>query len=128
MEVSAGAGLHSTRLTVRMDVSKTNPPSASVENVDTTMPLPVLTLAMNYHVTPKFSWYLKTEAFALAFDNYFGTYRDTLAGIEYRAWEHVGLGLALSVNTLDLEEDSSDTKLKYKTTTTGTLLYVATYF
>lgn len=128
MEVGVGAGLHITRLTVRLDVDQTNPPTSSVERVDTTLPLPVISLAMNYHVTPKFNWYLKTEAFTLDFGDTYGTYRDTLAGLEYRAWKHVGLGLAFSANTLDLEEEDSDTKLKYRSSMTGSMFYVATYF
>jgi len=128
MEVAVGGGLHTTRLAVGLDASLTNPPDSSVMSVDSTLPLPVLSLAMNYRVTPKFGWYLKTEAFSLAFDKYTGTYRDTLAGLEYRAWRQVGLGAALSFNSLNLEEDDSKSKLKYGATQTGLLFYLATYF
>ncbi len=128
MEVAFGGGLHTTRLTVGLDASVTNPPNSSVENVDSTLPLPVLSLAMNYRVTPKFGWYMKTEAFSLAFDNFAGTYRDTQAGVEYRAWRHVGLGAALNINALNLEEDDSKSKLKYGNSRLGLLIYLASYF
>ena len=128
MEVSAGGGLHTTRLSVGLDASVTNPPGSSVENVDSTLPLPVLSLALNYRVTPNFGWYMTTEAFALAFDNFTGSYRDTQLGMEYRAWRHVGLGAALNVNALNLEEDDSKSKLKYATSRSGLLIYLATYF
>jgi hypothetical protein len=128
MEVAVGGGLHTTRLTIGLDASVTNPPSSSIEQVDSTLPLPVLSFALNYRVTPKFGWYLKTEAFALAFDNYAGTYRDTQAGLEYRAWRHVGLGAAFNINALNLEEDDSESKLKYVTSRSGLLVYLATYF
>jgi hypothetical protein len=128
MEVAIGGGLHTTRLTVGLDASVTNPPDSSVEEVDSTLPLPVFSFALNYRVTPKFGWYLKTEAFALAFDNYTGAYRDNQLGMEYRAWRHVGLGASLNVNSLDLEEDDSESKLKYANSRSGLLLYLATYF
>ena len=128
MEVAIGGGLHTTRLTVGLDASVTNPPDSSVEQVDSTLPLPVFSFALNYQVTPKFGWYLKTEAFALAFDNYTGAYRDNQLGMEYRAWRHVGLGASLNVNSLDLEEDDSESKLKYANSRSGLLFYLATYF
>jgi hypothetical protein len=128
MEVSVGGGLHTTRLTVGVDASVTNPPGSSVENVDSTLPLPVLSLAMNYRVTPKFGWYVKTEAFALEFDKYSGAYRDSIIGMEYRAWRQLGLGTALSFNSLNLEEADSTSKLRYGSSQTGLLVYLATYF
>jgi hypothetical protein len=128
IEVAVGGGLHTTRLTIGLDASVTNPPDSSVERVDSTLPLPVLSFALNYRVTPKFGWYLKTEAFALAFDDYAGTYRDTQFGLEYRAWQNVGLGAALNINALNLEEDDSKSKLEYDSSRTGLLLYLATYF
>lgn len=128
MEVAFGGGLHTTRLTVGLDASVTNPPNSSVESVDSTLPLPVLSMAMNYRVTPNFGWYMKTEAFSLAFDNSAGTYRDTQAGVEYRAWRHVGLGAALNINALNLEENDSQSKLKYGTSRAGLLIYLASYF
>ena len=128
MEVAFGGGLHTTHLTVELDASVTDPPNSSVESVDSTLPLPVLSLAMNYRVTPNFGWYVKTEAFSLAFDNYTGTYRDTQAGVEYRAWRHVGLGAALNINALNLEEDDSKSKLNYVNSRSGLLIYLASYF
>ena len=128
VELGVGAGLHITRLRMGLDASLTNPPSQSLQNVNTTVPLPVLSLVLNYSVTPKFHWYLKTEAFVVKFNNWTGSYRDATLGMEYRAWNHVALGAGLSTNSLNLEEDDPNYQLRFDNTISGALLYVATYF
>ncbi len=128
VELGLGTGLHITRLAVGLDASTTIPAPSSVKNVDTTVPLPVVSLVLNYKVTPKLYWYLKSEAFALKFDNWTGSYRDTSVGLEYRAWKHVALGESLNSNSLDLEEDEPDFHLKFNSSISGGLIYVATYF
>ncbi len=128
VELGVGAGLHITRLRMGLDASLTDPASQTLQNVNTTVPLPVLSLVLNYSVTPKFHWYLKTEAFLVKFDNWTGSYRDATLGMEYRAWKHVALGAGLSSNSLDIEEDDPNYQLKFDNTISGALLYVATYF
>ena len=83
---------------------------------------------LNYNVTPKFRWYLKTEVFALKFGDIVGTYRDATFGMEYRAWKHVALGAGLSSNALELDEKDSNSRLRFYNNISDTLLYVATYF
>jgi hypothetical protein len=126
VELGVGAGLHITRLTMALDASTLS--KDALQNVNTTVPLPVLSFVLNYNVTPTFGWYLKTEAFALNFDNWSGTYRDTTLGMEYRAWKHVALGAGLSSNALDLDEQGSNYHLRFNNTISGGLIYVATYF
>jgi len=128
VELGVGAGLHVTQLKVGLDASLTKPPNQSAQRVDTTVPLPVFSLVLNYRVAPKFHWYLKTEAFVVKFDNWAGSYRDATLGMEYRAWKHVALGAGLSSNSLNVEEDDPNYKLKFNNTISGALLYVATYF
>lgn len=128
VEIGVGAGLHVTRLAVGLNASFTTPPSSSIEQVDTTVPLPVISILLRYQINPKWSWYLKSEAFALQFDKWTGSYRDSTFGIEYRGWKHVALGAGFSANALEVEEDDPGYVLKYNNTIVGGLLYVATYF
>ena len=128
VEMGVGAGLHITRLFLAMDVDTATGPIGT-EDVDTTVPLPVISFVLKYNVTPKFSWFLKTEAFALKFDKWAGSYRDTTFGMEYRVWKNVALGAGLSANALEIEEDNpGEYNLNYTQTIAGGLLYVATYF
>ncbi len=128
MEVAIGGGLHVTSIVIDLDSTLTNPPKSTVKTIDSTLPLPVASMSMSYKVTDKFTWYLKSEAFALAFDDYRGAFRDTVLGMEYRFWRHVGLGVALTTNSLQLDEDNDDYKLRYDNGTTGGMVYLSSYF
>jgi len=83
---------------------------------------------LTYHVTPKFMWYIKSEAFAISIDDWSGTYTDSTLAMEYRAWKNVGLGLGLGTNALKIIEDTGDYKFQYDNRITGLNLYVAGYF
>ena len=128
VEMGVGAGLHITRLALGLNASSTNPAGSAIEQVDTTVPLPVISFVISYHINPKWSWHLKTEAFALKFDKWAGSYRDATFGIEYRAWKNVALGVGLSANSLEVEEEDPEYELKFTNNISGGLLYVATYF
>ena len=128
VEMGVGAGLHITRLGLGLNASVTNPPTSGIEQVDTTVPLPVISFVLKYNINPKWHWYLKTEAFALKFDKWAGSYRDTTLAIEYRGWKNVALGAGLSANALEIEEDDPGYELRFDNTISGGLLYVATYF
>lgn len=127
VELSVGAGLHITRIAIGLQAD-TALTGVDARDVTTSLPLPVLSFALVYKVTPKFSWYLKSEAFALTFDDWEGTYTDALAGMEYRAFKHVGLGVGLGSNALKLSEKTNDYKFSYNNRIAGAFLYIATYF
>jgi hypothetical protein len=127
VELAAGAGLHLTRISVAMDVDTTSGP-IDTKDVKTTVPLPVLSFGLTYHVTPKFMWYIKSEAFAISVDDWSGTYTDSTLAMEYRAWKNVGLGLGFGTNALKIIEDTGDYKFQYDNRISGLNLYVAGYF
>ena len=128
VEMGVGAGLHITRLALDLSASSVTPPGSAIEQVDTTVPLPVISFVLKYNINPKWKWYLKTEAFALKFDKWAGSYRDVTLGIEYRAWKNVALGAGLSANSLELDEEDPEYELHFTNNISGGLLYVATYF
>jgi hypothetical protein len=128
VEMGLGAGLHYTRLELNLNASTTIPANSTLRKVDTTVPLPVLSLVLQYNVTPKFYWFIKSEMFAMKFDNWVGNFRDNSFGMEYRAWKHVALGASLNSSSLDIEEDDPGYQLKFDNSMFGGQLYVATYF
>ena len=125
--MSAGVGLHMTRIAIglRTDTTTTG---VEAKDVDTNLPLPVFSFSIVYHVTPRFYWHLKQEFFALKYDKWDGNYTDSTLGMEYRFFENVGLGIALSSNSLKLTEIEDDYKFHYDNRITGVLLNVAAYF
>ena len=125
--MSAGVGLHMTRIAIdlRTDTTSTG---AEAKDVDTSLPLPVFSFSSVYHVTPRFYWHLKQEFFALESDKWDGNYTDSTLGIEYRVLHNVGLGIALSSNSLTLIEKEDDYIFSYDNRITGVLINVAAYF
>jgi len=128
VELGIGAGLHITRVAISLDSSTTVPANSSINQVDTSVPLPVVSFLLSYKITPKLHWFLKTEAFALKFDNWSGHWRDSTLGLEYRAWEHVALGAGFSSYSLELDEDDPTYQLEFNNSITGGLIYLAAYF
>ena len=127
VEMAAGAGLHITRIAIGLD-TKTTSSGVDSKNISTGLPLPVLSFGLIYKVTPEFAWYLKSEFFAIAFDNWEGSYTDSTAGIEYLAFKNVGLGIGFASNSLKVTEKTSDYKFTFDNRITGVLLYAAAYF
>ncbi|WP_455221321.1 hypothetical protein [Kaarinaea lacus] len=128
VELSAGGGLHITRVTIALDVNVTNQGPIDTKDVKTTVPLPVLSFGLSYRVTPKFHWYLKSEAFALAVDDWEGVYTDNTLGLEYRFWKNLGIGTGLGNNSLKITEKTGEYKFSYINRISGILFYVAGYF
>jgi hypothetical protein len=127
VEMAAGVGLHMTRIEIGLR-SDTTTSGVDARDVDTTLPLPVFSFAIVYHVTPKFAWHLKQEFFALKFDKWDGNYTDSTLGVEYRFFENVGLGVALSSNSLKVTENEDDYKFQYDNRISGLLVNVVAYF
>jgi len=125
--MSAGVGLHMARIAIglRTDTTSTG---VDAKDIDTTLPLPVFSFSIIYNLTPRFYWHFKQEFFALKFEEWDGNYTDSTLGIEYRVFENVGLGIALSGNSLKLTEEADDYKFSYDNRLTGILLNVAAYF
>jgi hypothetical protein len=128
VELGAGVGLHLTKIAIALDVSESTQGPIDTQDVDTTVPLPVLSFVLSYRVSPKLHWYIKSEAFALAFEDWEGVYTDGTLGIEYRFWKHVGLGTGLASNALKVTEKTDEYKFSYDNRITGLLFYVAGYY
>ena len=125
--MSAGVGLHMTRIAIgiRSDTTSTG---VEAKDVNTTLPLPVVSFSIIYRVTPKFAWHFKQEFFALHYDKWEGNYTDSTLGVEYRVFENVGLGISLASNSLKITEKADDYKFNYDNRMTGILINAAAYF
>jgi hypothetical protein len=127
VELAVGAGLHITRIAVGLR-SDTTSSGVGTRDVSTSLPLPVLSFSIQYKVTPKFGWYIKSEFFTLKFDKWDGTYTDTTLGMEYRLFDNIGLGVALAGNALKVTENAASYTFQYDNRVTGILFNVAAYF
>lgn len=127
IEVAFGAGLHMARVAVGIQAEYTGS-DLHTKDASTSLPLPVVSLGLVYNVTPKFGWYIRSELFAMKFDEWDGLYTDAQLGMEYRAFRNVGLGIGLGSSALKVTRDSGDEKFIFDNRITGVLLYAAAYF
>lgn len=127
VELTAGAGLHVTKINIDL-VSDVTSSGISAKAVDTSIPLPVVSVGLSYNITPNLFWFFNAEAFALAFDEWDGVYTDTKLGIEYTPFSMVGFGLGVGTNSLLVNEETRDYRLKFENRITGLMLYVSGYF
>ncbi len=133
MELFTNAGLHYSSFAVDVEVNSTvsgasSQTNASARNVDSDIPLPVVGLGVRYNITEQWSWYLRTEFFALEFDDWRGIYSDAMFGVEYAPFNHFGVAVGLGSNTLDVVEDADDYRFSYNNRITGITVQLTTMF
>src|SRR5262249_34285754 len=66
------------------------------EKSDFTAPLPTFGLKGDVAITPKFFLRLSIDFFYLKYGSFEGGLTDINFGVEYKAWQHWGFGLALN--------------------------------
>jgi len=127
VELAIGGGLHITQVTFGLDAS-TNNIGATTERVDTSLPLPVFSFSLLYHINENWRWYFSSEMFALSFDDKWeGSYTDSAIMVEYQFSDHWGAGLGIGNNNLRLEEDDK-IRIDFDNRITGVQFYVSTFF
>jgi hypothetical protein len=86
----------------------------SAENIadraggDVTAPLPVIGLRGEYRFTDKWIFRASAELFGLEYEAMEGSLTDLYAGIDYRLFEHVAIGVGLNSVRLDVDVSDSD--------------------
>ncbi len=127
VELSVGAGLHVTSLKVTIDANLSGSP-VNTENVNTTIPLPVIMMRIGYTISPKWRWSIDNQWFSLNFEDISGSYTDVTARIEYQATRHLALGFGVGSNNLLLRDKGDDYVFTYRNRISGGIVYVATTF
>ena len=127
VQLYAGAGLHMTDISLTLD-AETTTSGVNTSGATSTVPLPVVSFALRYGVTPRFDWFVKTEAFKLSFDDWSGSYHDMMLGAEYRAWKRIGIGAVLASNSLRILEETPDTRFEFQNRINGVMLYLSGHF
>ncbi len=127
VELAAGAGLHTTRIALGIQAETTGS-EIDAKDVALTVPLPVLSLGLNYQVTDKFSWFLKSEAFSIEFENWSGSYNDNTLAAEYRIMKNVGLGLGWGSNSFKVNRVTDEYRFIFANRVSGVTFYVAGNF
>jgi hypothetical protein len=121
IETAISAGLHVTKV----DASLVAAGLGIAETSSVTAPLPVVGIRLDYALTEK--WWVRTkyELFFLdSVDEFKGALSDFSVAIEHRTFRHLGFGLGLDRNSLDVEVSDPDNRGAVKTVLSGLMLYV----
>jgi len=93
------------------------------------LPLPTLTVGMQYNVSDKLSIRFRTESFFIEINNTSGRWQDTYALVDYRIGDRVGIGGGVNVFNIDLEGGLGDNyRAQTESSYTAFLLYVSARF
>jgi hypothetical protein len=108
MRLAAGLGVYVVPLKYNLDITTTGGRSG-VEGANTTLPLPALALRAEFQLIPRLFLNAGINGMYLQINDYKGWLADLDAGVEYRLWKHVGVGLAYDFTavTVQAETDNS---------------------
>lgn len=127
VELAAGAGLHLADLGVGLSV-ESGLFDAELRTAKSNLPLPVLSFVLDYNVTSKFNWFLKTQLFALELGEWSGLYSDIQLGLEYQLFEHVGVGAGLGSNSLEVKREYDSLRFMFDNRVSGLHFFVSANF
>ncbi|MEM9801674.1 MAG: hypothetical protein AAGA20_15210 [Planctomycetota bacterium] len=77
------------------------------EDFDVAAPLPVVGLRMDFALTPRWSLRSDLSVFYLEIADYTGSIVNWISGVEYQAWDHVALGLAVDSFSVGVDQEGT---------------------
>jgi len=127
VELAAGAGLHMAEVRFGLDVESAIIGS-ELRTAKSNLPMPVLSFMLDYNVTPRFDWFLRTQLFALDLGEWRGVYSDIELGVKYQLFEHIGIGAGIGSNGLDVVREYDDSRFEYENRVAGLHFFVSANF
>lgn len=133
--LGVGVGLHAVDLDLEMllEVSGSIGGEDGFIQVDSDStsllaPLPNLSLTGGYTIADKVYLHGSIGLFSLEYDKYDGELFSARAGLEWRPWEHVGLGAAYQYVDVDVDVDRSSKQELYDFEFYGPILFLSVGF
>jgi len=129
VELAAGAGLHFADVSLELGV-ESGLFDSELRTATSDVPMPVASFGVEYSVTPRFDWYIDAQLFALDLGEWRGVYSDFQLGVTYQLFEHVGAGMALGSNNLQIvrDYDNEDVRFDYNNRVAGIHLFLRANF
>lgn len=122
-EFGAVLGLHTTDLSARISAS-----SIGAESGDVLAPLPTIGLYGAYALTPKWLLSARVDLFSLKYEEFDGSLTNFTAGVDYRIWRNLGLGVAWRYIDYDLNVTDPDFTGAWNYRFSGPLAYLVSSF
>ena len=103
MDLAVGVGVYVAPITASLSSA-----SGELASQDFTAPLPTLALRFDFAITPKLLLKQSVDLFYIEYGSFKGALVDTMFGLEYNAWKHLGFGAALNTFRLAVEAEDDD--------------------
>jgi hypothetical protein len=105
VRLALGVGLYAVPVKYSLDI-QTESGRSAVEGADTAFPLPSLALRTEVQVLPCLFLNANIDGIYLEISDFKGMLVDLTAGVEYRPWKHVGMGVAYGFTAARVEGES----------------------
>ena len=105
VRLALGLGVYAVPVKYSLDI-QTESGRSAVEGADTAFPLPALALRTEVQLLPCLFLNANVDGIYMEISDFKGMLVDLTAGLEYRPWKHVGLGVAYGFTAAHVEGES----------------------
>jgi hypothetical protein len=107
IRIALGIGIYVVPLKTGLDIT-TSGGRSTEDGADTTVPLPVIGLRTEFQLLPRLYLNAGIDAFYLEISGFRGSMLDVYAGLEYRLWKHLGVGLGYNFTGMHIDTEKSN--------------------
>lgn len=129
-EVGIGAGIHWLHIGafVEGEILVNGTPAGARRSVSEEAPLPNIGAWYNYSVSPRWAFRSRFDLLSADVGDYDGTMLNASVGLNFQAFEHVGIGLNYNYFVLDIGVKKSKWRGNIETVYDGIYVYTSLYF
>jgi len=129
VELALLVGLHVTQLEIGYNIKgqiNSSEIARAKGGTDITAPLPVVGFEGQYSIIPKVLFInYQANYFYLDFGDYAGAITSSTLKMEYRFWEHLGIGAGYNINNIAVRKEDSHKTLDIDNRLSGAILYLS---
>ncbi len=129
-DIGVGGGIHWLSLNsfIEGTIIENGTPIEIRQTARTEGPLPNLGFWYRYSISPRWAFRSRFDVLKANVGRYNGLLLTAALGVNFQAFEHVGLGVSYNYFELDVKVDQSDWRGKVETIYDGAYVYVSAFF
>jgi len=129
-DVGLGGGLHWLHIAsfIEGEILVNGTPAGARRSVSVEAPLPNIGAWYRYSISPRWALRARLDLFGADIGDYDGLLVNVSLGLNFQAFEHVGLGLSYNYFELDVGVDKSNWRGDLETIYDGVYVYASIYY
>ena len=129
-DIGIGGGIHWLHIGafIEGEILVNGIPAAARRSVSAEAPLPNIGMWYKYSISPRWALRARLDLFSANIDDYDGRLINFGLGVNYQAFEHVGIGMNYNYVELDVKINKSDWRGNIETTYDGIFVYASVYY